>query len=479
MAGGHTGHMVRGTVWSVLQAVGDRGLIAVLTFVLARMLGPEEIGVAAVATGPAMIVIAALRGFSDVVIRAEDEARSMLNAVFWAALAATVVGAVLAIGVSVLIWGGREDGGRVIEMVGLAAVAGPLAALAVVPEGLLARRFQFRALFLRKMIGALVGAAAAVGVVAAGGRGWSLVVFLVVSQAAGSLSAVVAARWWVSGETAFTSAWRALTFSGRLFLGSLIYQSIPRTLEMACGAVAGLHAAGMVRVALQITEAATNLLHAPVGRMLFSITARIGDDARRIKAALLEVYGVALFAGAAACAAIHGGAPLFVDLVLGAAWSEAAGIIQILCFVLLTYGFDVPARETLKARGEIGRYFLIAVSAGAASVAVILISAPFGLIASAFGYGVAAIVAAAITFVVGRRVLELKAGEVLVPAARQLGVLAVALVAQHLATRSGGVLVDLGVLCLTYPAMTWLLQRRMIGTLRIRMTGGSARQVAT
>src|SRR5690606_21588867 len=134
------------------------------------------------------------------------------------------------IGGSVLIWGGREDGGRVIEMVCLAAVAGPLAALAAVPEGLLARRFQFRALFLRKMIGAVVGAVAAVAVAAMGGRGWSLVVFLVVSQAAGSLSAVVAARWWVSGETAFAPAWRALTFSGRLFLGSLIYQSIPRTL---------------------------------------------------------------------------------------------------------------------------------------------------------------------------------------------------------------------------------------------------------
>jgi len=469
--------MVRGTIWSVLQAVGDKGLIAILTLVLARMLGPEEIGVAAVATGPVMIVISALRGFSDVVVRAEEETPSLLNAVFWVALAAAVVGAILTALIALGIWGAREDGARLVEMACAASVAGPLAALAAVPEGLLARRFQFRALFLRKIVGALVGVVAAIAVVALGGGGWSLVAFLLVSQAAGALAAVLAARWRVTRQTAFAPAWHALTFSGRLFTAELLYQIIPRALELACGAISGLHAAGVIRISLQITEAATNLLHVPVGRMLFSIAARLTDDVGRVRSALLDVYSVALFAGSAACATIFVAVPLVVDVLLGAGWDQVVIVTQVLCLIQITYGVDVPIRESLKARGEVGRFLLVAILASAASVAIILSSAMFGVYPAAVGYLLGAIISATLSLVVGRGALGLKAADILAPLARQLGVLAPALVVATFCAAGGGAIAGMAGAAVVYLTMSWILQRRMMLALYGRLVASLDRAV--
>ena len=77
------------------------------------------------------------------------------------------------------------------------------------------------------------------------------------------------------------------------------------------------------------------------------------------------------------------------------------------------------------------------------------------------------------------RVLDLTWPEAVVPAMRQLVVLSTAILAAWAAGRFGGPLAALAVLGLTYLAMTWLLQRRMIGALRVRMTGGLRDRVAT
>ena len=84
------GNFVSAVLWSFLQISSERLVQAAVFLVTARLLGPGEFGVAALAIAPAAIATHVMRGVVIAVVQRPHETEGFLSACFWFALAISV-----------------------------------------------------------------------------------------------------------------------------------------------------------------------------------------------------------------------------------------------------------------------------------------------------------------------------------------------------------------------------------------------------
>jgi O-antigen/teichoic acid export membrane protein len=404
---GYAKTMMKGSIWSGLQIVSDRGVVAILTLVLARWLGPTELGAATLAMTPAVITNVALGGFSDVIVRAEDDSVHLLSAAFWTSLFVAVVVVFLLLSAA-LVFPTEGAGKRIVVMLCTATLTCPLAALSSVPNAILLRSFQFRALFLRKLVGNTMGAVAAIGAAYFDWKAWSLVVFLLVSQSVGTVIVMFFAKWTPKWHVRISEAKSVISFSGSVFLSNLIYQISSRSFEVTTGLLIGLEAAGYVKLSLQFIETISLLLFYPVSLTLYVVVSKFQGSRDRIRGAFIDLYQFALVVGGLLYGGIIVMAESLITTILGAHWDNSIIICQVVGFVFLFYSFDSPARECIKAVGNAKRYLLLAVIASITSILMVSLGAAFGVKIAAVFYVLASVVNATTCYVIIKPLLGLR-----------------------------------------------------------------------
>ena len=76
-----------GSAWSLGQMVVERGLQAALFFIVAKLLGPTEFGIAAISISLPMVFVATMAGVLQIVIQRRTLTDGFLLSTFWLALA--------------------------------------------------------------------------------------------------------------------------------------------------------------------------------------------------------------------------------------------------------------------------------------------------------------------------------------------------------------------------------------------------------
>src|SRR4051794_14875545 len=165
-----------GALWAFVETWGQQAIQLALFAILARLLGPEAYGVAAIAmmtliAGDGLVLNA---GWAEALVQRRELTRAHADAVFWivmgAACALALLGSLLAGPVAVLF--GEP---RVAELIPWLSLSLPLQGLLVVPAALLRRDLRFAPHAVRATLA--ITCAGAVGVIMAlSGYGvWSLV----------------------------------------------------------------------------------------------------------------------------------------------------------------------------------------------------------------------------------------------------------------------------------------------------------------
>jgi PST family polysaccharide transporter len=340
------------------------GVQLLLLPVMARLLGPAEFGLYALAL-PTISFFTTLAdgGLGASLAREKETETAVWSTAFWTLLASCTLMAVVAIGGGFVL---ADVSGqpRLAGIMALLSLSFPLLALTALPGARLVRRGNLVVHSVADLVSTTIGASAAVGLALLGAGAWALAFQYVLGWSVTCLILNAAAFERPTFEF-HLAALKPHAATGGSLIGSRLSELFGRQVEnLLFGRVFGAANLGSYTFANQVSRFLCEAAGNPIWGALYSHALR--EDARSIEplhATLSRLLASALFPVAALLAA---SAPQVFDVVLGSRWAPAAAIVQI---VVPFYALNVVAAQCgalLLANGRSGSLFwaLSGLSAG-------------------------------------------------------------------------------------------------------------------
>jgi O-antigen/teichoic acid export membrane protein len=378
--------VVIGVKWKFGSQVIRETTRLTVGIILARMLTPDEWGIA----GMAFAVAGILYIVSDPVVGAALVQRRTIteqdrSTAFWMSAA---------LGVSMCVLG-LAFSGSLASFFGEPQVQGLFAALSVgflisalgsVPDALLSRELAYRSLELRQIAGTLVGAAVAIPVALAGGGPWAIVANSLATIATSTVLLWVFCRWRPTLVVSLESV-RAIGGFGLSVLGShLLLYAQTSVDKILVGRYLGSRSLGTYAFAFNLMFTPIMNIAYPLNGVLFPALATIQSDEGRLVAAWLRAKRVAVAVMAPLFLTLFVVCPDLVPAVFGKKWDDAIPVLQLLCLAGVAQSLTAFNGIFLIVRGLARRLLLVmALVAGATTVSVV-IGLPWGVLAVAAAY---------------------------------------------------------------------------------------------
>jgi O-antigen/teichoic acid export membrane protein len=474
MKPGHAapGHLAN-VCWCGFEAAVSALLAFASAFIVARLVGPAEVGIGAAAVAVHVLLWVAVNAlFADPLVQRSIVDDAAFSSAFAASVAFGCVAAVLQAALGhPLAWSLADS--RLSAMSAVLALPLPLVGAAGPIQGLLTRDRSYRTLAWRTLIGQGLGTTAGIASALAGAGAWALVVQQLVISTGGALTLLVRCPMRPCFRMHRQRLREMLHVGLPLTASTLVQHGRYRLFALLIGGTAGAAALGQVHMAFRLVDAVRELAFAAQWRLMLPLLSERQDDLSSLHAAMDRCLAWSSLLAFPLCAAMAVSIQPLVAALLGPVWqpSGAAALPLIALTAWLFLAF--PAGVGVIARGE-ARYTLIANIAGttATVIGVLLIRPATPLHAVLVWLGAQAFVSPYI-LLTNARVLHttplrlVRAGIPLLAASLLATVVAFAL--PHV------------VAGLTSPG--WLLAARLfvvalIGTLLALLAGGPARLVA-
>jgi len=379
---------IRGIAWKAGSRIFSQLARIAVAVVLARLLTPDEYGVAAMVLVFSSLILI----FSDLALGAALVQRKVLteedrSTVFWFGATAGVVFTVLGIAAS---WPVARFYGepQVQPLFAALSVSFLITALGTTQAALLTRELSFRSLELRVMFGTAVGGAVGIVIALEGGGAWAII-----GQQIAYAAVATVLLWrfsaWKPRLLFSTASLRAFGGFSANVLGTRLLFYLNRNLDnMLIGRYLGPSALGTYAVSYNVMLVPFSRLAEPVQEVLFPVFARLQDDARRVADAWIRVNRVI---GAISIPALLGlmvVATDFVAVVLGDRWADAAPVIQILAWVGLMQSLQRLNSSILEARNRTSWLLGYSVVVLAGSLIAFVVGINWGILGVATAYAV-------------------------------------------------------------------------------------------
>ncbi|WP_019905978.1 lipopolysaccharide biosynthesis protein [Methylobacterium sp. 77] len=329
-----------GAGWSVLARLASRIVDFVTLLVLARMLGPADFGLTAIAVSIISIVDMVLEvPLVQALTRLRDLGKAHLDTAFTLGLARGGAVAILLVGAAWPIAMIYQDE-RLFWLIIVLAL-GPIARTLYSPAMVyFYRELDFRTAFIADFSGKLVASAMSVGVLAAGGGYWAIVVNIVASSVIPTILSYVFAPYRPA-----TSLERLSDFAS--FTGWFTSSQIVAALNWQYDRVfLGYHldkaSLGRYTVASDFSVLPTQTIIGPAMRPVMAAFSKISHDPVRLRTAFLKASRLTMFIAAPAGIGIALTSDLIVTIILGTQWIEAAGYLKWLALSVVLSAYYQP-----------------------------------------------------------------------------------------------------------------------------------------
>jgi O-antigen/teichoic acid export membrane protein len=339
----------RGAVlWSYLMNGGEKAIFALVTFVLASLLGPSDFGTVSMAMVYILFIQMFLeQGLSLALIQRKELDAEHLDSVFWMVMVAGLALVGVSIGLSG--WWARANHlltlAPVIRWLSLSIV---VESLTVVQRAVLHREMNFKSLSLRSNAAAAVAAVVSLGMALSGFGVWALV-----GQKLGEDIAALGLLWKVS-------PWRprlrlSLPHLKQLFgfsIASLFTKIGVFVNNYSTGLLIGLFfgpvTVGMYRLSERVVNMLLDTTTTPLQLAAFPQFSRLQDNQTQLRQSALQCLrlGATLTIPSLAGLALVSG-PLMA--VMGPRWGPATHALQILCGLGIVLTFTRFAETLLPA----------------------------------------------------------------------------------------------------------------------------------
>lgn len=398
--------------------------------VLARLVGPSEYGLVALAV-PLVLFCNMLAdgGLGQALARRREVSPELESTVFWLAGA---IGTGLAVVAALLAWPAaailKEPrlGPLVLALAPILVMSGFTAAAnaRVIREG------RFTVFAAGDLISVGASSVAALAAALAGWGAWSLVAQQLVLWACkflwvGGMARVPVRRFCRPGLA------RDLLRFGRDVIGANLADFVTRNAgNVIIGAVLGSLLLGWYAMAYQIARIPDLVISGPVGLYVLTAFAHVAEQGREAAARLARAT---LRLGLVALAPIFCGlglvAEIAVDLVLGDKWGPAAPVLSALCLAGFAFSLCSLIAAIFMGLGRSELQLRLSAVASAATIAAVAVFAHQGLEAVAWAVAVATALVALGYLATVSRVIGLHAGDLThaaLPAMAGAGALALA-----------------------------------------------------
>lgn len=378
-------HTAWGIFWTFLQVFAERAIQAVIFFVVARLIGAADFGIAAIAIAPSAICVGILQGASHVIVQRQDIDSDYLVTAF---TVTTLFGAVLGI----LILAGSPLLATLMEspalapMMAITALAPLAGGLGAVPEGILTKRFAFRRLAVRRVVGVATAGVVCLILAYIGHGAWSIIVQSVLTV------------WIVSAISLATCGWRPklgwsrqalrefTAFSGLIFSTHAMIQANIRLADIVIGYFAGPAAAGTFRLARTIMDLITSVTFNPISTILLPAFSRLGGPSDRLAIHLVRIISFCLLIFGIIVIAVAVCARTFSYFVLGSDWTMLGIILTILSFIFPTIAISAPTHSFMIAIGRPGVNLISNAIQLLTNLVFIAIGVQWGIIGATIAY---------------------------------------------------------------------------------------------
>lgn len=338
-------------VWSFVQGIGGQLLTVVVTFLLARELGPGLFGLAALAIVYVLFVDMLMRqGLSAALIQRPNITPRELSTAFWLLLVASVLIVLATIGLAGA-WASLNNEPDLRKLTIVLSVIVPLRAMSVVPDSLLRRELDFKTLALRAMAASVVGAAVALVLAATGAGVWALI-WQQIAMVATELVLVWAATSWRPRMVFSRSAARELLAyalpSSAATMGVFVSE---RSDTVVTSIYFGPVAVGLHRFSVRFTDVLVGMFSGPFLQVSLPELARQQHDRSALSARIVDLMHVSALLAFPVFAGLAAAAEEFVGLA-GDEWSAAARPLQLLCLTGALKSLSFYNAPVLQALGR-------------------------------------------------------------------------------------------------------------------------------
>ncbi len=337
--------------WAYVATLGQRGIVLLLTFVLAAILGPEDFGTVAMATAYIIFIEMFVgQGMGAAIIQRKDLSREHLDSVFWLVVAASIVLS----GVSVLLspwWAAVNHLPELGLVISFLSLSVPIKGLTVVQEALLQRAMDFRSLALLRGAALVIGGAVGVTMAFRGFGVWALVG----QQLVGSALAT-AVMWKVSDwRPRLFFSWRRARelfgFSGGMLASQLGVYTAGQSDAILMGIFFGPIAVGLYRLATRLMEAVLEVGTRSIQSVALPHFSSLQDDSEGLRKAFLACIRLSATITIPAMTLLALASDDLM-LLLGEKWAPAAVVLKIVAFMGMAKAVTLSCGPLLLAKGR-------------------------------------------------------------------------------------------------------------------------------
>ena len=363
-------------LWSGFEAAVSAVLSFASAFIVARLVGPAEVGVGAAAVAVHVLLWVAVNAlFADALVQ-----RSVVDdAVFSSALAASIavgcIAAVLQVALGQpLAWSLGDS--RLATMSVALALPLPLVGAAGPVQGLLTRDRAYRKLALRTVVGQGLGTLAGIVCAMRGAGAWALVVQQVVISGSGAVALLLRCPMRPCRTVSRQRLREMLRIGLPLTASTLVQHGRYRLFALLIGGTAGAASLGQVHMAFRLVDAVRDLAFTAQWRLMLPLLSERQDDLPALQALMDRCLAWSSLLAFPLCAAMAVTIQPLIATLLGPVW-QPAGVAALPLIALTAWLFlAFPAGVAVIARGE-ARYTLIANTAGTvATIAGVLLVRP-------------------------------------------------------------------------------------------------------
>lgn len=348
MATSVQGQMATGAIWMVLFKLVERSLGLISTLILARLLGPADFGIVAMAISfIAMAELLTALSFDIAIIQNQQATEAHYNTA-WTCnvllnLSVTII--MLALAAPIAEFYRKPE----VVWVVCALAFGPLiAGLENIGVVAFRKELDFRREFRFQVSRKLIGFAIVVPLAFFLRSYWALVVGMLVSKAAGT----IISYWMHPFRPRFAlSKFRELIrFSRWLLFNNLVGFLKERSSDFFIGRFHGPVALGSYNVAYELAHLPTTEIGAPINRALLPGFAKM-STASEVTHAYASAVGVLAILALPAASILFAVSPYLVPVLLGKKWLASTPLMEALAFNGALMMFHSSISTVLVGRG--------------------------------------------------------------------------------------------------------------------------------
>jgi len=400
------GRVVRGFGWVgsaqvVLQVTRTIGAV-----IVARILAPEEYGLAMLALVFSSLVLV----FSDLAFGAALVQRPNITqddkcTAFWITVGSgaifTVLGAVLAAPFASL----YGEPAAAPLLAGLSA-SFLLTALGATQQSLLLREMNFKRSELLGLTGAFAGTVGAVALAFAGVGAWAIIGQQLITAAVTSALLWGGSSWRPQLRFSRASLRDLGGFSAFLVGHRLLFYAHQNADRFIVGRFLGAAALGSYAVAYNVMLQPLAKIATPVQRVLSPAFARMQDEPERIASAWTRAARLVAMLAVPSLAGMIVVAPDFVSVILGERWMASVPVIQLIAWVGMLQAVQSVNVDILMARDRTSTLFRYSLFFTFAHITAFLIGVQWGIAGVAAAYAISSTLVEPILTVITARALR-------------------------------------------------------------------------